>query len=183
MHSNIERELKHKVVYTPDQIYTIIMYAKVSGEKYNVKEMMQTEFYNIKELINNKNWIKDQEGHKILWTQIMKVSVSHSQPSILKFKYDFYAEYSELNTEPVRRIIRTSKRGTRKLASPSPIPSHVLELHVLYTEPLPISKALHDNLMSLCKLGDIPNFYHAFYESLTHASSCSESTDDDTEDN
>lgn len=59
MHSNIERELKHRVVYTPDQIYTIITNAKVSGEKYNIKEMMQTEFYNIKELINNKNWIKD----------------------------------------------------------------------------------------------------------------------------
>lgn len=58
MHSNIERELKHKVVYIPDQIYTIIMNAKVSGEKYNVKEIMQTEFYKIKELINNKNWIK-----------------------------------------------------------------------------------------------------------------------------
>lgn len=66
--------------------------------------MMQTEFYNIKELINNKNWIKDEEGQKILWTQIMEVSVFHSQPSVLKYKYDFDAEYSELNTEPVRKI-------------------------------------------------------------------------------
>lgn len=55
MHSNIERELKHRVVYTPDQMYTIIMNAKVNGKKIHVKEMTQIEFYNLKELIDNKN--------------------------------------------------------------------------------------------------------------------------------
>lgn len=60
MHSNIERELKHRVVYTPDQIYTIIMNAKVHGKKHQVKEMMQIEFYNIKDLIENKNWLKNE---------------------------------------------------------------------------------------------------------------------------
>lgn len=58
MHSTIERELKHKVMYTPEQMYTIIMNAKVTGEKYAVKEMSQNDFYDMKELITNRNWVK-----------------------------------------------------------------------------------------------------------------------------
>lgn len=167
MHSNIERELKHRVVYTPDQMYTIIMNAKVHGKKYQVKEMTQIEFYNIKELIENKNWLKNEEGQKISWTQIMEVTASHSNPSILKYKY-FDSDYSQLKTEPVRRI--RSKRGTRQIPSPSP-------------SCVPISKALYDDLISLCKAGDIPSYYCGFYESLTYGSSCSGDNDGDEEDN
>lgn len=135
MHSNIERELKHRVVYTPDQIYTIITNAKVSGEKYNIKEMMQTEFYNIKELINNKNWIKDAPH---LWSRSENIVDPNNGSECFPFTaisikiqiYYFDAEYSELNTEPVRKI--RSKRGTRQLASTSrlasPSPAHVCEL-------------------------------------------------------
>lgn len=179
MHSNIERELKHRVVYTPDQMYTIIMNAKVHGKKYQVKEMTQTEFYNLKELIENKNWLKNEESQKISWTQIMEVNASHSSPSILKYKYNFDSDYSQLNTEPVRRI--RSKRGTRQI--PSPSSSYVAELQTLYTDPIPISKALYDDLMSLCKAGDIPSYYHGFYESLIYGSSCSGSNNDNEEDN
>ncbi|CAG4972917.1 unnamed protein product [Colias eurytheme] len=179
MHSNIERELKHRVVYTPDQMYTIIMNAKVHGKKYQVKEMTQIEFYNIKELIENKNWLKNEEGQKISWTQIMEVNASHSNPSILKYKYNFDSDYSQLNTEPVRRI--RSKRGTRQI--PGPSPSCVPELQTLYTEPVPISKALYDDLISLCKAGDIPSYYCGFYESLTYGSTWSGDNDGNEEDN
>lgn len=136
--------------------------------------MMQTEFYDIKQLINTKNWVKNDESHKILWKHIMEVSVSHSQPTILKYKYDFDAEYSQLNTESVKKT--RSKRCSTQIISPSP------ELQVLYTEALPISKALYEDLMSLCRAGDIPNYYHGFFESLTYANSSSGSNDVDTDD-
>lgn len=90
MHSTIERELKHKVVYTPDQMYVIIMNAKVTGEKYEVIEMSQSEFYDIKELIKNRNWSKDEQNQKVSWSKVMEVSeILHLRPQILQYKYDF----------------------------------------------------------------------------------------------
>lgn len=51
MHSSIEHELKHRVVHKPDQMYTVIMNAKVHGRGCQVGEMTQAEFCSIKELI------------------------------------------------------------------------------------------------------------------------------------
>lgn len=170
MHSNIERELKHRVVYTPEQIYAIILNAKVNGEKYTVKEMTQNEFKDMKELIKNKNWAKDEEGHKVAWSKIMEVSVLHSQPTVLRFKYDFDADYSRLNVELLPRIAPRNKRGKHNNAS---TPLTELQLKPAYNKPLPISKALHDDLMSLCRAEAIPSYYHGFYNSLTFAN-CSE---------
>lgn len=171
MHSSIERELKHRVVYTPEQMYAIIMNAKVTGEKYNVKEMLQSEFFNIKELIKNKNWVKDEEGQKITWSKIMEVSILHSQPHILRFKYDFDAEYSQLNVEQHQRLSSArSKRSIKQTDRQTSRSVAEFQLQLAYTEPLPLSKALHEDLMSLCRSKAIPVFYHAFYESLTYDS-------------
>lgn len=64
----------------------------------------------------------------------------------------------------------------------SPGPAREPELQILNTEPLPISKALYDDLISLCKAGDIPNYYRAFYESLSYGNINSAANEDDEED-
>lgn len=173
MHSVIERELKNQVVYTPDQMYAIITNAKVNGEKYIIKEMLQSDFYDIKELLEDKNWIKDDEGKKITWSKIMEINAASSEPSILRFKYDFDAEYSKLNTERQQR----SKRGARH-ASNTPNINDSPELKIVYNEPLPIRKALHSDLISLCKSNDIPSYYHGFYKSLKFTDETEAPTDD-----
>lgn len=176
MHSNIERELKHQVVYTPEQIYAIILNAKVRCEMYTVKEMTQNEFKDIKELIKNKNWAKDEEGQKVAWSKIMEISVLHSQPTVLRFKYDYDADYSRLNVEPLPRTAPRNKRGKQPLNQPCHASTSLTETQLLkpaYNKPLPISKALHGDLMSLCRAGAIPNYYHGFYNSLTFTN-CSE---------
>ncbi|KAH9632233.1 hypothetical protein HF086_002868 [Spodoptera exigua] len=80
MHACIERALKNKVLYTPDQVYSIIMNAKVSGEKYILKEMQQSEILNIKELVEPKRWLQDKTGERVRWSDVMEISVSYNKP-------------------------------------------------------------------------------------------------------
>ncbi|CAG9790209.1 unnamed protein product [Diatraea saccharalis] len=92
----------------------------------------------------------------------MEVSVSHLQPSIVKFKYDFDDEYSKLDTE----IKTRSKRNSRQTSTSNGTVFSEQSLKIVYTEPFPISKALRADLIELCRKEAIPNFYHDFYNSL-----------------
>lgn len=112
MHSVIERAMKNKVLYTPDQVYSVIMNAKITGDKYNLIEMEQTDFYNIKDLIAGKNWTTDTQSNKIAWTKIIEVHVSNSNPNIVQFKYNYDDQYFELNTES---LINRPRRAKERL--------------------------------------------------------------------
>lgn len=48
------------------------MNAKITGDKYHLNEMEQTNFYNIKDLITGNNWSTDTQGGKIAWTKMWK---------------------------------------------------------------------------------------------------------------
>lgn len=168
MHSCIERALKNKVVYTPDQIYGVILNAKVGGNQYSVKEMEQKDFFNIKELIIGKNWAVDIHGRKIKWNQIMEVKVSCLKPNTIQFKYNLDDEYSELNTE----IQTRSKRGKRLLVEEEVTTE--ITLKQAYYRPIPVSKLLKEDLLSLCRTEAIPQHYHCFYNSLQ---TCANSTE------
>lgn len=82
MHSCIERAMKNKRLFTPDQVYSVIMNAKVSGKSFAVNEMEQKDFFDIKKLITEKNWLKDTEGDKIAWTKVMQIEVCQTKPHI-----------------------------------------------------------------------------------------------------
>ncbi|CAH0713116.1 unnamed protein product, partial [Brenthis ino] len=64
----------------------------VSGEKYKVIEMDQSDFVDIKMLIEGRNWTHDSEGNKILWSNIMEV-VAGTHEGILNLKYSFEEDY------------------------------------------------------------------------------------------
>ncbi|KAJ2941420.1 hypothetical protein O0L34_g3629 [Tuta absoluta] len=156
------------------------MNAKVSGEKYTVKEMEQADFLNTKPLIDGKNWTSATNGEKVMWTKIMEVKASNSHPNKLLFKYEFDEEYLELNTEQVinNRPRRGGRRGrgrgagrgelTQEVSVSPGICQNIPELQRAYGQPIPVTKALHSDLMSLCKKIDIPSHYHPFYESLIY---------------
>ncbi|CAH0730226.1 unnamed protein product, partial [Brenthis ino] len=152
-------------------MYAMIMNAKVNGEKYYVKEMAQNEFMDIKELIKNKNWVKDEEGKKISWSKVMEVSVLHSQPTILHFKYEFDADSARVNVEPHQTVTARNKRDTRLTANKTSASFSEPQLKLAYNKSLPVSKALHTDLMSLCRAEAIPTYYHGFYNSLTFINS------------
>lgn len=163
MHACIERALKNKVLYTPDQVYSIIMNAKISGDKYTLKEMQQTEILNIKELVEPKRWLKDKTGEKVRWSDVMEVSVTYTKPNCFLFKYDFDQDYIELDYDAGSSRQRRQKQVTQKIEN--------IELKPAYDEPLPIRKALYDDLLSLCDSKAIPSHYHSFYRNLRYTDS------------
>lgn len=178
MHACIERNMRNKSIYTPDQIYNIILNSKVSGEKYTMKELEQTDILDIKKLVNPLNWRRDIDGNTIRWSDVMEIHVSSSQQDKVFFKYDFDEAYSELN---ISNSFQTKRRG-RKPKTDALIEDTVLAR--AYHQPLPISKALHTDLLSLCNSGAIPRYYHAFYESLVSVENSDDRDDiDDATDN
>ena len=198
MHSCIERNLKNKVIYTPDQMYSIIMNAKVTGNKYDMKLMDQKEILNIKSLVIDKKWKKDTKGEIIRWSDIMEIKVSHSTPNRLFFKYDFDdGPYSELDTSATptvpcvrgRKKVRGRGRGRGRCSSSSNQqhvllpPGTLLDLKPAYDQLLPISKELYNDLQSLCQSRAIPRHYHEFYNSLQCVSdSATNQNNDDSDD-
>lgn len=166
MNSCIERAMKNKVLYTPDQVYSVIMNAKVSGKKYKVHEMKQSDFYDIKSLICGKNWLKDTQGNKIKWAKIMELKVSYLKPKIRQFNYNFEEEeYLEQDTELQITRPRRGRRPTASIATEAE--SVCLHLKQAYNQQIPLSKAIHADLISFCTSDTIPQHYHAFYDSLT----------------
>lgn len=175
MHARIEKNLKNKVLYTPDQIYSIILNSKITGEKYRVIQLEQSEIFDLKPLVEDKSWRCDKDGSVIRWADVMEVSVVHSQANKLFFKYNFEDTYLELDINNTHST--SARRRGRKRTSTQDVGVYLdnVQLQRAYQELIPISKALHTDLLGLCKSGAIPRSYHAFYESL----SCSEARNED----
>ncbi|CAH1644093.1 unnamed protein product [Spodoptera littoralis] len=114
MHACIEKNLKNKVLYTPDQIYSIILNSKITGEKYRIKELEQSEVYDLKPLVEDKYWRCDKDGNVIRWADVMEVSVVDTQANKLFFKYNFEDSYSELdiNNTPSTSARRRGRKRT-----------------------------------------------------------------------
>jgi hypothetical protein len=125
-----------------------------------VKEIEQSDILDIKKLVNPLNWRRDKNGNTIRWSDVMEIHVSSSQHDIVSFKYDFDAPYSELN---ILNSFQT-KRRMQKPRTDTLTEDSVLER--AYHQPLPVSKALHADLLTLCNSGAIPRYYHSFYETL-----------------
>ncbi|KAL4719388.1 hypothetical protein ACJJTC_011316 [Scirpophaga incertulas] len=117
----------------------------------------------LKKLVNPVQWRRDTNGNVIRWSDDMDVHVTPSQPRKIYFKYDFDGNYLELDTLHSTQI----RRRGRKSKPDSPIKD--IALVPAYHQPIPISKALHTDLLSLCNSGAIPRYYHNFYESLTYS--------------
>ncbi|XP_045499408.1 uncharacterized protein LOC123697033 [Colias croceus] len=175
MHACIEKNLKHKVLYTPDQIYSIILNSKVTGEKYRVKELDQSEIYDLKPLVDDKLWRCDKNHNVRHWADVMEVSVTDSNPNKLFFKYNFEDDCSELDINNPRSALGR-RRGRKSTQDSSSVSTDNIELKRAYHQPIPISKALHADLLSLCNSEAIPRFYHPFYESLSCTEAPIEST-------
>lgn len=96
------------------------------------------------------------------------------------FRNNFEDAYSELDTN-LQSTLNIRRRGRKRIQVTSIVPGNI-ELHQAYHRPIPITKALHTDLMSLCKSGAIPRFYHSFYESLSFTKNV-DATDKNEDDN
>lgn len=106
----------------------------------------------------------------------MEIKVSCSKPNTIQFKYNFEDDYSELNTE-----IQTRSKRERRLLVEEEFTT-VIPLKPAYYQPIPVSKLLKEDLLSLCRTEAIPQHYHPFYNSLqTCANSTEHSSDSESE--
>lgn len=152
VHALIERSAKGKIIYTPDQWYALVRWAKTNNEPYNVIEVSQDMIYDLKELLQNRNFKKNTLNQDVKWNNIKEICVKISEPDIILYKYDLDSEYCRLNTLVQTR--RNKKTTCNDILKP------------LYLDSLPIPEAKYKDLLSLCDAGHIPRQYHAFFKNL-----------------
>ncbi|KAF9424369.1 hypothetical protein HW555_000508, partial [Spodoptera exigua] len=124
-------------------------------QPYNVIEVSQDMLYDLKELLQNRNFKKNTSNHDVKWNNIKEVCVKRSEPDIILYKYDLEGDYFRLNTlVQTRRNKKTVVDYCNDALKP------------LYSNTLPIPEAKYKDLIHLCEAGHIPRQYHAFFKNL-----------------
>lgn len=157
VHALIERESEQRLIYVPDEWYCLVRWAKREGIPYNVTEMTLGDFYNFKDLLANKNWVKDVTNEKMKWTQIREVKVTSNIFDRIEFKYNFDEEPKTLV------VLRSTKRNTQRTDD--------FKISPAYDGPVLLPHGKYKDLNEMCKSGVIPNKYNRFYRDLPHLSS------------
>ncbi|KAL4707931.1 hypothetical protein ACJJTC_013722 [Scirpophaga incertulas] len=147
----IERSPRGKIIYTPDQWYALVRWAKTRNEPYHVTEVSQEMLYDLKELLQNRNFKKNTLNQDIKWNNIKEICIKRSEPNIILYKYDLESDYFRLNI-----LVQTRRNKKTIVATCSDA------LKPLYLDSLPIPKAKFNDLMHLCETGHIPKQYHLF---------------------
>ncbi|KAF9414410.1 hypothetical protein HW555_007664, partial [Spodoptera exigua] len=134
---------------------------KETARKYKAKDkeeaiqMSQDMLYDLKELLQNRNFKKNTSNHDVKWNNIKEVCVKRSEPDIILYKYDLEGDYFRLNTlVQTRRNKKTVVDYCNDALKP------------LYSDTLPIPEAKYKDLIQLCEAGHIPRQYHAFFKNL-----------------
>lgn len=155
VHALIEKQSKGKLIYTPQQWYALVRWAKISGKPYKVFEVDQSQIFDYKPLLNGRNWKKDTNNQIVKWNQIKEISIRKNEPDCIFFKYDLQGESHCLKT-----LIGTRTRANVLNYS---------NLENAYPQGiLPITDAKYKDLISLCDCGVIPREYHCVYKELKH---------------
>lgn len=167
VHALIERESERRIIYDPDEWFCLVRWAKTEGIPYNVREMTSREFYNFKDLLTNRNWVKDERNEKVKWTQIREVRVVGKIFDRIEYKYDFDDEPKTLV------VLRSTKRNTQR--------HNDFKISQAYESPVLIPIAKYKDLNDMCRSGVIPQKYHSFYTNLPHLTSNATEQETDSE--
>ena len=125
-------------------MFGVIMNAKINGETFHLKEMEQHNFFDLKEIMDKRHWLRaDQTNEKNMWTKIHEIKITQAHPDFIYVKYNFDDEYISLNTASNTR----PSRGRSKKSPATDVSGD--ELRILYREPIALPKPLYDDLMSL----------------------------------
>lgn len=156
VHALVERESERRMIYVPDEWFCLVRWAKSEGIPYNVREMTSRDFYNFKDLLANRNWVKDVRNEKMRWTQIREVKVKGNVFDRIEYKYDFDDEPKTL------LVLRSTKRNTQR--------QNDFKISQAYDGPILIPYGKSKDLNDMCRSGVIPEKYHGFYRDLPHVS-------------
>lgn len=166
VHANIERSAKRKLIYTPNEWYTLVRWSKTNEPSYEVYELQQNEVYDFKAHLDTKEWSKNTENEKISWTDIKEIFVDYTSDGhdhtedIIYYKNRLSQErYKILNCG-----IQNCTRVTRNTQSASITCEEVLV--PAYNKPLPLPALKVRDLQYLCNKGLIPQRHHNFFNSF-----------------
>lgn len=159
MHALIERRKQQQVIYTHQQWAPLIRCAKSTGKSYEVTEVSQNLIVDFKTYLQKfHNWVVDTSREKVAWTKVKHLHFLRDAPNVMYFQYNCYDEkIKSINLQQVQlsrvRLRRGRVRDTTSSdieASPS-TRNFEITIKTAYNGPLPISKAKHNDLLSLCK--------------------------------
>lgn len=154
VHSVIEGASNNRTIYTPEQWFNLIRWAKTSGEAYRVQEMTINDIQDCRVLLEGKNWTKNNDNEKVAWGKVKEIHVSKENINTIKYKYQLNEEY---------KVITTLKRKTRGKTN-----DVVVNLKQANTSLLQINNDKYKDLTYLCEKKIIPEEFHSYFKSLPH---------------
>ena len=156
IHAAVETAKKRTSVYVPSQRDTIITMAR-KKKTYTVVPLKYFDFLNLKPLTESilPSSAVDTNGKKVEWMKVRWLQVRKSDPQNIHAKYDF----DELQFHTVK-----TKASRKHICVANPIQRR-------YNEKLPISSAKKQDLISLCKDGNIPSEFYHYFQSITDSKS------------
>lgn len=113
--------------------------------------MEQKDFFDFKNKLNNKLWVKNSKNEKILWNQIKEVNVRKHEPNKLYYKYDLNE-----NDAYDCLVVGSSTRNS------SSLPNLTLLSNTLFK----ISKDKYNDLIHMCHNGVIISEHSNYFKSL-----------------
>jgi len=170
MHACIEREKKHRQVYTTGGWQLLISMARKEGKPYIVRAMDHGDFCDLKSLAGTmvKNKTKNSGGEAVSWLRLKWLRFERSMPNQIKYKYSLSEdeEFKVLDCSGNWQPMSDVTNAADVLAK--------LKLAKLYSDRLPISAAKKKDLMKLVDDKVIPSDYRSFYENLPTSSSAAD---------
>lgn len=155
VHSTIEKEIKKALksgpIYVPSQYAQIIRTAKKRGKPYNVNEMSHSDFFKIKDLV-------DQLGlnfNAVKISEIKIFTINKESPTKLYCK----TSYSDFDFQEID-LSKTTRRNSATIANTVPA------LKQAYSSALKIKENKKKDLLSLLKNNHIKKYYADFYNNL-----------------
>ncbi|RVE43346.1 hypothetical protein evm_011986 [Chilo suppressalis] len=164
-YSTIERQIKKALrsgpIYVPDQYVQLIRDAKKKGNKFIINEMSHSEFYNIKNLADQKlNKNTDGETVKIGDIKIIRIEKTNDDDTnrvTVFYKTSYFQDFfKEINlSKPQSRSVRMQNIRRRP------------QLKRLYNTKLQLTERKKADLRALIQSNHIPRYYaSSFYDNI-----------------
>lgn len=165
VHALIEKTARGRDIYSPDEWYSLVRWAKVNGNPYNVVEVNQNMIFDFKSNINNKNWTKNLNNEKIMWNKIKNIEVSPESYGLLDYKYSL----GDNESNQLQCFKKTSTRLSHLESFPEKAYKSLLKINV----------AKYKDLKYYCDNNIIPEKYHTFYRNILTTENDEENGSDD----
>uniref|UniRef100_A0A336L7N8 CSON004503 protein n=1 Tax=Culicoides sonorensis TaxID=179676 RepID=A0A336L7N8_CULSO len=146
VHSVIERSLKKKTVFAPDQLYEIVQNSS-KNHAYRVIKLGFKDILDFKNLVSSKTFSKAADKKPLKISNVCELRVDGKNPFTFQYKYQYDSEWSSMTLIGMENNV-------------------LLEPKQLRNKPKGITRAKKQDLITLCKSGLIKSEFVNFYNCL-----------------